>query len=77
MSVTNPTFMPLALEPLDDVLEPVLVLLLLLLLPHAAMPMASAAVASPTNPESLIRLPVTRSPFKMTNRSARIAGQMD
>jgi hypothetical protein len=66
MSVTNPTFMPLPLEPPDelDVPEPLLLLvLLLLLLPQAAMPIANAAAANATSAENLIRLPVTRSPF--------------
>jgi hypothetical protein len=63
-------------EPLDD--EPVValvavvpvaagaaldVLVLLLLLPHAASPIASAAEARATRPTGLI-LPVTRSPFR-------------
>jgi hypothetical protein len=65
--------------PLDELLAAVLVLLdaaaaplvlvaaalelLLLLLPHAASPIASAAVARVTRPTGLI-LPVTRSPFR-------------
>lgn len=71
MSVTNPTLKP---EPLDDdppdaalvvlvdadapPLAGVELVVLLLLLPHAASPRASAAVARATRPTGLI-LPVT------------------
>jgi hypothetical protein len=71
MSVTKPTGKP---EPLDD--EPVvalalvvpldagalLVVVVLLLLPHAASPRASAARATAKRPAGLI-LPITTSPF--------------
>ncbi len=89
MSVTKPTlsFVPLldelavlvlldaaALPPLE-----LLELLLLLLLPHAASPRASAAVARATRPTGLI-LPVTSSPFRQiewaTITSARDGGEV-
>jgi hypothetical protein len=70
VSVTNPTLkFPPPLDELVVLLEapalpaPLELALLLLLLPHAASPRASAAVARATGPESLI-LPVTTSPFR-------------
>ena len=91
MSVTKPTFMP---DPLDDPLDDALVVLLdaapplavvvellvlLLLLPHAASPSASTPVARATRLRSLI-LPVTVSPFLKTEwptiTSAQDAGEV-
>jgi hypothetical protein len=73
MSVTRPTLKP---EPLDDAADvvaldapelPLLAVLaelvvLLLLLPHAASPRASVATPRATRPRGLI-VPVTASPF--------------
>lgn len=71
MSVTSPTFMPLPLLELDElevlVDEPPLGVLLLLLLPQAAMPIASTTTASPARPVGLILHPFTTSPFIRTD----------
>ena len=68
MSVTRPTFMPLPLDELDELVlvdEPLPELVLLLLLPQAAS-VAAAAIASTRRPKGLNVLPVTGSPFIRT-----------
>jgi hypothetical protein len=64
MSVTKPTLKPPPLDELDELALPLdglllVALLVLLLLPHAAMPMVSATETSPVRAETLILLPIT------------------